>query len=152
VVSQRGANGIDGLVSGAIGSAIASGAPTLLLVGDVSLLHDLGALASSGTVASPLVIAVIDNDGGRIFDQLPARDLYGGTSAARLWRTPSSLELSHAAALFGVSFAAPTGLAEIRRATEAALEKPGVTLLQLRVAPESAATVRKRVLAELSAE
>jgi 2-succinyl-5-enolpyruvyl-6-hydroxy-3-cyclohexene-1-carboxylate synthase len=152
VVSQRGANGIDGLVSGAIGSAIASGAPTLLLVGDVSLLHDLGALASSGLVTSPLVIAVVDNDGGRIFDQLPASELYAGTAAERLWRTPPSLELSHAAALFGLGYAAPAGLAEIRQATQVALEKRGVTLLHLRVAPESAATVRRRVLAELSSE
>jgi 2-succinyl-5-enolpyruvyl-6-hydroxy-3-cyclohexene-1-carboxylate synthase len=152
VVSQRGANGIDGLVSGAIGSAIACGAPTLLLLGDVSLLHDLGALASAGLVTSPLVIAVVDNAGGRIFDQLPTNKLYAGTPASRLWLTPPPPELSHAAALFGLAFVAPTGLAAISEATQTALRKPGVTLLHLRVDPDSAASVRKRVLAELSAQ
>lgn len=151
VVSQRGANGIDGLVSGAIGSAIASGAPTLLLVGDVSLLHDLGGLAAASLVPSPLVIAVIDNAGGRIFDQLPARQLYEETPAARLWLTPPSAELSHAAALFGLSYRAPTTLAAVRSETIAALGEPGVTLLHLRVAPDSAASLRQRILAQLSA-
>ncbi|HKY37649.1 MAG TPA: 2-succinyl-5-enolpyruvyl-6-hydroxy-3-cyclohexene-1-carboxylic-acid synthase [Polyangiaceae bacterium] len=151
VASQRGASGIDGLVSGAIGSAIGSGAPTVLLVGDVSLLHDLGGLASASLVTTPLVIAVIDNAGGRIFDQLPVQSLYGGKpEAARLWLTPPPRELSHAAALFGLGYAAPEGLEAIGAAVAAALAEPRVTLLHLRVAPESAAQLRKRVLAALA--
>jgi len=153
IVSQRGANGIDGLVSGAIGSAIGSGAPTLLLLGDVSLLHDLGALASAALVATPLVIAVIDNAGGRIFDQLPVQSLYGPEpDAARLWLTPPPRELSHAAALFGLRFAAPTTPLEIAAATSSALAENAVTLLHLRVGPTSAADTRRRVLDALQAD
>jgi len=73
ILSQRGANGIDGLVSGAAGSALGTQLPTLLLLGDVSLLHDLGGLAVARLVRIP-VLAVIDNDGGRIFDLLPVHD------------------------------------------------------------------------------
>jgi 2-succinyl-5-enolpyruvyl-6-hydroxy-3-cyclohexene-1-carboxylate synthase len=153
VVSQRGANGIDGLVSGAIGSAIGSGAPTLLLLGDVSLLHDLGGLAAAPLVTTPLVIAVVDNDGGRIFDQLPVEQLYRGKpDAARLWLTPPPRELSYAAKLFGLGYEAPTTVAEIRQKALNALEKPGVTLLHLRVAPTSAAALRQQVLSALQAE
>jgi 2-succinyl-5-enolpyruvyl-6-hydroxy-3-cyclohexene-1-carboxylate synthase len=153
VVSQRGANGIDGLVSGAIGSAIGSGAPTLLLLGDVSLLHDLGALASAALVKTPLVIAVIDNAGGRIFDQLPVQALYEtDAAAAALWLTPPPRDLSHAAALFGLRYAAPTTPLTIAAATSAALAENAVSLLHLRVGPSSAADMRRHVLGALSTD
>jgi 2-succinyl-5-enolpyruvyl-6-hydroxy-3-cyclohexene-1-carboxylate synthase len=153
VLSQRGTNGIDGLVSGAVGSAIASRAPTLLLVGDVSFLHDLGALASARLVETPLVLAVIDNAGGRIFDQLPVQKLYGSEpDAAPLWLTPPGAELAHAAALFGVEYRAPTTPLGVADETAAALAHPGVTLLHLRVAPHSAAEMRRHVLDALEAD
>lgn len=151
VTSQRGAAGIDGLVSGAIGSALGARVPTLLLLGDVSLLHDLGGLAAAGLVTVPLVLAVVDNQGGRIFDQLPVAELYRAQPAAsRLWHTPPELDLERAAALFGLSYAAPTTPNEIRAAVTSALRRPGVTLLQLRVAPDSASRQRKQVLEALS--
>jgi len=153
VTTQRGVSGIDGLVSGAIGSAVASRAPTLLLIGDVSLLHDLGALASARLVETPLVLAVIDNAGGRIFDQLPVQALYANDhEAARLWLTPPSLDLSHAAALFDVHYRAPTTPAAVGEETAAALARDGVTLLHLRVAPHSAADMRRHVRDALEAD
>jgi 2-succinyl-5-enolpyruvyl-6-hydroxy-3-cyclohexene-1-carboxylate synthase len=154
VAAQRGANGIDGLVSGAIGSAIGSGAPTLLLLGDVSLLHDLNGLASAGLVkATPLVIAVVDNAGGRIFDQLPVERLYRAEpEAARLWLTPPERELSHAAALFGLRYEAPSTPAAVAAATARALSQTEPTLLHLRVGPDSALQLRQRVLTALSAD
>jgi 2-succinyl-5-enolpyruvyl-6-hydroxy-3-cyclohexene-1-carboxylate synthase len=153
VVSQRGANGIDGLVSGALGSAVASRAPTLLLIGDVSLLHDLGALASARLVTTPLVIAVIDNAGGRIFDQLPVQGLYATEpETARFWLTPPAVELSHAAALFGLRYSAPSTPRAVAEETASALGQNGVTLLHVRVAPHSAAEMRRRVLAALEAD
>jgi 2-succinyl-5-enolpyruvyl-6-hydroxy-3-cyclohexene-1-carboxylate synthase len=151
VTAQRGANGIDGLISGAIGSAIASGAPTLLLLGDVSLLHDLGGLASVTLVKTPLVIAVVDNAGGRIFDQLPVRKLYAAEpDAAELWLTPVERDLSHAAALFGLRYEAPTTAGGITAATASALAQSQPTLLHLRVAPNSAAELRQRILSALA--
>jgi 2-succinyl-5-enolpyruvyl-6-hydroxy-3-cyclohexene-1-carboxylate synthase len=156
VAAQRGANGIDGLVSGAIGSAVGCKAPTLLLLGDVSFLHDLGGLAAARLVESPLVIAVVDNAGGRIFDQLPVQALYGSDpEAAKLWLTPTDGELfSHAAALFGLSYEAPTTPEEIRAATARGLGKSSQrpTLLHLRVGPDSAASMRQRILAVLAAD
>jgi 2-succinyl-5-enolpyruvyl-6-hydroxy-3-cyclohexene-1-carboxylate synthase len=152
-LSQRGANGIDGLVSGAIGSALAAERPTLLLLGDVSLLHDLGGLALARSVKTPLVFAVIDNEGGRIFDQLPVRELYAADSRlAQFWRTPQSLDLAHAAQLFGIAYSAPTTLEALATATAEGMHHPGATLLQLRVAPDSVRDVRERVLRRLSTE
>jgi 2-succinyl-5-enolpyruvyl-6-hydroxy-3-cyclohexene-1-carboxylate synthase len=152
-LSQRGANGIDGLVSGAVGSAIAAERPTLLLLGDVSLLHDVGGLALVRLVHTPLVFAVIDNDGGRIFDQLPVRDLYvDDARRAHFWNTPHGLDLAHAAGLFDIAYSAPTTLAALATATEEAMHRPGATLLQIRVAADSARDVRERVLRRLTVE
>jgi len=151
-LSQRGVNGIDGLVSGAVGSALAAGRPTLLLLGDVSLLHDLGGLTLARLVNTPLVFAVIDNEGGRIFDQLPVRELYGGdTALAQFWRTPPGLDLAHAARLHGIAYSAPATLAALATATGEALQRPAATLLQVRVAPDSAREMRERVLERLAA-
>lgn len=153
VASQRGANGIDGLVSGAIGSAVGSAAPTLLLLGDVSLLHDLSGLANARLAPSPLVIAVIDNAGGRIFDQLPVEKLYRDErDLARLWRTPPACDFSKAAASFGLSYQAPVSPEAIRETVALALTQAEPTLVHLRVGPTSAADLRQRVLAALTTD
>jgi len=96
---------------------------------------------------------VIDNAGGRIFDQLPVKKLYAGDDAlARLWLTPARRELSHAAALFGLAYQAPTTPAEICAAVSAALATNRATLLHLRVGAGSAAEMRQNVLAAVSAD
>ena len=152
ILSQRGANGIDGLVSGAVGSALGTQLPTLLLIGDVSLLHDMGGLALARLVHTPLVLAVLDNDGGRLFDQLPVRDLYAAEAdLAQFWRTPPACDLEQAARLFGLSYSSAATQRELSIATQAALHRNSATLLHVRVGPDSARNVRRRVLAGLAA-
>jgi 2-succinyl-5-enolpyruvyl-6-hydroxy-3-cyclohexene-1-carboxylate synthase len=152
VASQRGANGIDGLIAGAAGTALATGAPTALLLGDVSLAHDLGGLAAARLVTTPLAVIVLDNDGGRIFDALPVARLFPEhTDRARFWLTPPALEVSHAAGLFGMPYVAPASIPELQTAVESALERPGPTLVHVRVLPTSARDTSRAVLAELEA-
>jgi 2-succinyl-5-enolpyruvyl-6-hydroxy-3-cyclohexene-1-carboxylate synthase len=151
VLSQRGANGIDGLVSGAVGSALGTQLPTLLLLGDVSLLHDIGGLALARLVRTPLVLAVLDNDGGRIFDQLPVHDLYSAAAGcADFWRTAPACDLQQAAGMFGLHYSSPTTEAELSAAARKALHTNSATLLHVRVGPDSARAVRERVLAGLA--
>jgi 2-succinyl-5-enolpyruvyl-6-hydroxy-3-cyclohexene-1-carboxylate synthase len=152
VLSQRGANGIDGLVSGAVGTALGTQLPTLLLLGDVSLLHDIGGLALARLVHTPLVLAVLDNDGGRIFDQLPVHNLYSAEPGlAHFWRTSPAYDFRQAAGLFGLRYSSPTTEAELSSATQEALQTNAATLLHVRVGPDSARTVRERVHAGLAA-
>ena len=70
-LANRGANGIDGVVSSAAGAALASGSPAWLLTGELALLHDLGGLLAARRAQADLQIVCINNGGGAIFDFLP---------------------------------------------------------------------------------
>ena len=70
-LSNRGANGIDGVVSTALGAAAAEVGPVALVVGDVSFLHDLNALVAARLHGLSATIVLVDNDGGGIFSFLP---------------------------------------------------------------------------------
>src|SRR5215210_5293204 len=70
-LANRGANGIDGVVSSAAGAALASGRPTFLLIGELALVHDLGGLLAARQAGAELTIVCLNNGGGGIFDFLP---------------------------------------------------------------------------------
>jgi 2-succinyl-5-enolpyruvyl-6-hydroxy-3-cyclohexene-1-carboxylate synthase len=152
VLSQRGANGIDGLISGASGAASKTMEPTVLLLGDVSFMHDLGGLAAARASLGPFVIVVLDNGGGRIFEQLPMfAQLRDNAEAAQFWLTPPSVELSHAAALFGYPYQRLTSSAEIASALRLATREAGgrVSVLHVVVDGSSARLAEQRVRSTL---
>jgi 2-succinyl-5-enolpyruvyl-6-hydroxy-3-cyclohexene-1-carboxylate synthase len=137
VVVNRGANGVDGITSTAAGVAAALETPTLAVIGDLAFLHDLGGLLVASRRALPLVLLLIDNDGGGIFSFLPVAGI-GPTLFEPLFGTPHGLDLAHAGALFGWEwFETPAG--EAGRAVAAALaaRRPAV----IRVRSERAANV-----------
>ncbi len=102
LLCNRGANGIDGLVSSGIGAARESGRPTTIVTGELGLLHDLGALAALREVETPVRIVVIDNSGGGIFHFLPQRQALEGEEFEALFGTPRGVSAERAAAAFGV--------------------------------------------------
>lgn len=99
LMGNRGANGIDGFISAGIGSAAVSDSPTLLLAGDLSLLHDLTALATAARLGIPVTIVVLNNDGGGIFHLLPQE---GHRHFERHFGTPHGLDFSALAKPLGV--------------------------------------------------
>ncbi|MEO6954064.1 MAG: 2-succinyl-5-enolpyruvyl-6-hydroxy-3-cyclohexene-1-carboxylic-acid synthase [Polyangia bacterium] len=135
---QRGASGIDGLCAGAAGLA-SHGTPTLLLLGDVSLLHDLHGAWLAAQATTPLVIAVVCNGGGRIFETLPIGRREDLASALPLFTTPVAPDLAALARFCGMRHARTDAAAQVEAAVDAALEHPGATLLELVVEPTSAA-------------
>ncbi len=116
---NRGANGIDGLISSGIGAARASGRPTTIVTGDLGLLHDLGALAALAGVSVPVRIVVIDNDGGGIFHFLPQEQALAAAEFEALLGTPRGLDVAAAAALFELPHRALSSLAELPEALAA---------------------------------
>lgn len=97
---NRGANGIDGLISSGIGAAHASGRPTTVLTGDLGLLHDVGGLAALREASVPVRVVVIDNDGGGIFGFLPQAEAMPEDEFEALLGTPRGVDVARAAALF----------------------------------------------------
>jgi 2-succinyl-5-enolpyruvyl-6-hydroxy-3-cyclohexene-1-carboxylate synthase len=135
---NRGANGIDGLISSGIGAAHATGKPTTIVTGDLGLLHDIGSLAALRDVSSPVRIVVIDNDGGGIFHFLPQEHALESEEFEALLGTPRGVDVAKAATLFDLphhklesldelpeALAAGTGLIEVKtnRESNAALHK-----------------------------
>ncbi len=102
--ANRGANGIDGLVSTGAGIARATAAPTWIVLGDLALVHDLGGLAAAATVDAPLRIVVVDNGGGGIFDFLPQAGQVDGNRFTELFTTPAAIDVEAAAATFGFEY------------------------------------------------
>ncbi|HLH66949.1 MAG TPA: 2-succinyl-5-enolpyruvyl-6-hydroxy-3-cyclohexene-1-carboxylic-acid synthase [Solirubrobacteraceae bacterium] len=100
VLSNRGANGIDGTVSTAFGVAAASRGPVALLIGDVALAHDIGGLLAARRLGLSLTIVALNNDGGGIFHFLQIAgqsDVFEQHVA-----TAHGLAFEHAAALYGL--------------------------------------------------
>lgn len=154
VWSQRGTAGIDGVVAGASGAADASGRPTVLLVGDVSALHDVGGFAVATTARAPLVIVVLNNDGGRIFEQLPVLAMGLDESQLRFWTTPHGRTFEPVARLYGIGYERPTTPAALRSAIGNGLRTPGATLVEVLCPPHGAeqehAALRKKIDGALS--
>ncbi|WP_429059981.1 2-succinyl-5-enolpyruvyl-6-hydroxy-3-cyclohexene-1-carboxylic-acid synthase [Aeromonas veronii] len=140
VMTNRGASGIDGLIATAYGFAQSarpgSDEPTTLLLGDLSALHDLNSLALLNKASRPLVVILLNNDGGSIFRMLPVPT--EGELLESYYRLPHGLSFEHAAAMFGLAYRAPTTLPEFERDYRAALQH-GVTLIEIRVPSEQVA-------------
>lgn len=136
VMTNRGASGIDGLIATAYGFAQSSNQPTTLLIGDLSALHDLNSLALLSKASQPLVVILLNNDGGSIFRMLPVPT--EGELLESYYRLPHGLGFEHAAAMFGLAYRAPTTLAGFEQEYGLAL-KGGVTLIEIRVPSEQVA-------------
>jgi 2-succinyl-5-enolpyruvyl-6-hydroxy-3-cyclohexene-1-carboxylate synthase len=120
ILSNRGANGIDGTVSTAFGVAAVSNDPVVLLIGDVALAHDIGGLIAARQLGLDLTIVVLNNDGGGIFHFLPVS---GETDAFEEHvATPHGLDFAKAAALYGLQHTRAQTAADL---TEA-ITRPGI--------------------------
>lgn len=137
VYSQRGVSGIDGLVSGAAGTASWVERATTLLIGDVSFLHDVNGLQLASDVIGPLVIVVVNNGGGRIFEQLPIA-ANGDEAWLSYFTTPHDADLAGAASLYGCQFRSVATVTGLRQALALAYAAEGCTVIEAVVPPRSA--------------
>ncbi len=132
VTGTRGASGIDGVTSTALGAAAVADGPVALLIGDLSFLHDLGGLHAARYTKAPLVIVVVNNDGGGIFSFLPQHTQIDTCTFEQLFGTTAAVDIEGAAGLFRCAFARPTDLCEFRRMVGRGLTRPGVTIVEVR--------------------
>lgn len=101
ILANRGANGIDGLISSGLGAA-AQGDPVVILSGDLSLLHDLTALGTAARLELPVTVIVLNNNGGGIFHFLPQAAF--PQYFERLLGAPHGTDFQGAADLFGIEY------------------------------------------------
>jgi len=115
VYSNRGVNGIDGVVSTAVGIALSSKSPTALLIGDIAMLHDSNGLLNLIRRDAQLKIIVIDNEGGGIFSFLPQAQAMEGNQFEQLFGTPHSADFEALAKTHGIAFSWVATAEELRR-------------------------------------
>ncbi|WP_019875110.1 2-succinyl-5-enolpyruvyl-6-hydroxy-3-cyclohexene-1-carboxylic-acid synthase [Sporichthya polymorpha] len=144
VLGNRGVNGIDGVVSTAIGAALAhqgaGGGAAAALMGDLTYLYDRNGLVLGPEEPRPdLTLVVVDNDGGGIFSMLPQAGIAG---FERVFGTPHSLDLVADAAAAGVPATTATTSAELEAALGAG---PGLRLIRVRTDRDAAADLQRRL-------
>ncbi|MEX2627229.1 MAG: thiamine pyrophosphate-dependent enzyme [Ilumatobacteraceae bacterium] len=144
--ANRGANGIDGVVSTALGRAL-SGRSTVALVGDVAFLHDSNALVALRSRGADLRIVVVDNDGGGIFSFLPQAEALSPERFETLFGTPHGADLVAIAEAHGIPGATVTTVDELRDA----LDRPGPSLVQVRTDRAENVAVHARLHAAVAA-
>ena len=146
VFSNRGASGIDGLISTAAGVQRATAKATLAIVGDLSALYDLNALALLRQASAPFVLLVINNNGGQIFSLLPTPQ----SEREQFYLMPQNVNFEHAAAMFSLKYQRPQSWADLDSALNGAWSKPGATLIEVVVDGSQGAQMLQNLLAQVS--
>ena len=147
VLSNRGANGIDGTVSTAFGVAAVADGPVVLLIGDVALIHDLGGLIAASRLGLKLTVVLLHNDGGGIFHFLPVAS--EGEAFVEHVATPHGLDFAHAAALFGCGYEPANDVEGFRAALGRALAADRTTIVAVRTDREENVALHRRVWDEV---
>ena len=135
-LANRGANGIDGVVSAAAGAALAAGGRGWLLTGELAVLHDIGGLLAARRAGAELTVVCANNGGGNIFDFLPLAEHGAGATFEEHVITPSGVDFAQVAALAGMEHRTATTPDEVR----AAAAEPGF----VEVRTDRATNVRAR--------
>jgi 2-succinyl-5-enolpyruvyl-6-hydroxy-3-cyclohexene-1-carboxylate synthase len=148
VLSNRGANGIDGTVSSAFGAAAAGAGPAVLLIGDVALAHDVGGLLAAKRLRLPLTIVLLNNDGGGIFHFLPVA---GEADAFEQHvATPHGLQFRHAAELYGCGYELPDTVEDLRGALVRAMRAGTTTIIEIRTDRRQNLALHRAIAAAVS--
>ena len=159
VLANRGANGIDGIISSACGAALSDTTlhnaalhnatltnathkadtiafpTTTVLLGDLALLHDIGGMLTAAQLGISLRLVVLNNNGGAIFSQLPIAEAVDADTFTKFFRTPHNLDLSFLGHLPGVRHIRPSTADEFRSALsdcgELASQEAGIAVIEV---------------------
>lgn len=130
VFVTRGASGIDGILSSAIGSTLASGRPGTLFIGDLAMLHDANALLSTRMLEQPLVAIVLNNGGGNIFRMLPIADHKAVFHP--YFETPQQADFEKLAETYDITYSKAGSGDELCKQYNDSINRPGLHLLECR--------------------
>lgn len=143
LAGTRGASGIDGVTSTAAGAAAVAAGPVVLFTGDLSFIHDINGLWPVGRYELNLTVVLANNDGGGIFHFLPQRT-EAPERFEEWWGTPHGLDLRHAVELHRGRHGV-LGAGDASEAIRAAVERPGLDVLELRTERDRNVELHRRV-------
>ncbi|MEN9840634.1 MAG: hypothetical protein RL376_434 [Verrucomicrobiota bacterium] len=144
VLANRGANGIDGILSTALGVAH-DGQPVVLLTGDLALLHDTNGFLSAPRLRGSLTVVVVNNAGGGIFGHLPIANF--NPPFEEYWATPQTVDFAGLCAAYGLAHTRVATPEELAARLLAQVGEPGVRMIEIRTARAQDVAARKHWLA-----
>ncbi|GAC1353888.1 MAG: 2-succinyl-5-enolpyruvyl-6-hydroxy-3-cyclohexene-1-carboxylic-acid synthase [Herpetosiphon sp.] len=129
ILGNRGANGIDGLISTALGLAAGGGEPVVLVLGDLSFYHDMNGLLAARLHDINITIVIINNDGGGIFHFLPQADY--PEHFEQYFGTPTGLDFRSAVEMYGGRFSRTTSWPEVRALVAHSISAGGLNVIEI---------------------
>ena len=145
---NRGANGIDGTLSTALGAVHAGGRPGVLLTGDLALLHDTNGLLLRSKFRGSLTIVLINNRGGGIFEHLPVADF--NPPFEEFFATPQEADFARLCAAYGVEHVPVRDWVHFSELLSA-LPAEGIRVLELATDRKRDAALRRTIFEEIAA-
>lgn len=142
-LANRGANGIDGIVSSALGASVVSQGPLVLVIGDIAFYHDLNGLLAAKRHALNATIILINNDGGGIFSFLPQAAY--PQHFEQLFGTPHGLNFHPIAEMYGADYQRVADWREFRAALNRGLTATGLNIIEVRTQRERNVTQHRQV-------
>jgi 2-succinyl-5-enolpyruvyl-6-hydroxy-3-cyclohexene-1-carboxylate synthase len=149
-MGTRGASGIDGVVSTAVGAAAAKDGPVALLIGDLSFFHDINGLWALRRHGLSLTVVLVNNDGGGIFNFLAQAEA-APEHFEQWFGTPHGLDFAHAVALHGGRYERLEGAGGWAPRIREALATDGLTVLEVRTDRVRNVTQHREVWARVEA-
>jgi 2-succinyl-5-enolpyruvyl-6-hydroxy-3-cyclohexene-1-carboxylate synthase len=129
-LSNRGANGIDGVISSALGASAAGLGPVVLAIGDISFYHDMNGLLATRQHDLDLLVVLLNNDGGGIFSFLPQAER-GLEEFELLFGTPHGLDFRPFVEGYGGHFTRVHDWSEFNSSVASGLERGGLHVVEV---------------------
>jgi 2-succinyl-5-enolpyruvyl-6-hydroxy-3-cyclohexene-1-carboxylate synthase len=149
LLANRGANGIDGVVSSALGAAAAELRPTVLVIGDLSFYHDSNGLLAAMQHHLNLTIVLLNNDGGGIFSFLPQAG--DPEHFETLFGTPHGLDFRPLAQMYGAHYERVKSWETFRAAIQRGLERGGLHIVEVPTERNRNVTLHREIWRTVSA-
>ncbi|SNZ04967.1 2-succinyl-5-enolpyruvyl-6-hydroxy-3-cyclohexene-1-carboxylate synthase [Natronoarchaeum philippinense] len=143
VLGNRGASGIDGIESTALGAGSATDDPLVLVTGDLAFYHDMNGLLAVARCGVDATVVLINNDGGGIFHLLPIEDF--DPPFTEQFKTPHGIDFAPTGDLYGLDFARVETLPAFRDAYDASLDADGAQVIEFRIDGEASHRTREAI-------
>lgn len=150
VFNNRGASGIDGITSTALGIASSSETPTLLLTGDLSFYYDINGILAAKKYKIPLTVVLINNNGGGIFEVLPISDY--GNIFNQYFIAPHDLDFAPIIKAFGGKYHLAKSWESFSEKLKSSFNQNSFSVLEVRTDAKKSLAVRKKYWLKVDSE